>query len=285
MRLLVPSQPLLRYNKRVVPKVTVVVPVYCSTREHEGFLRETLESVAAQTFRDFETLIVDDRSPIDIAPLLSSIEGLPELRIVRNDPNLGHAESRNLGVREARGELIAFLDHDDIWLPEKLRRQIEALEANPDAAMVFCDVDVFGTRADRFDIDQSIIPERPSFFWFASRRNLTVTATAVMVRKQAMLDIGLFDSRYSTCDDFDAWLKILMNAPVVHIAEKLAGYRLHDSNVNYTVDSLNDNKLLTALIWRYWKTAPVGLRVRLLPKLARKLIGRVYFAVRRHRTV
>ena len=287
-----------------MPKVTVVVPVYCSSDEHAGFLRETLQSIAAQTFRDFETVIVDDCSPREIALLVESTllardlqstlardlqsrakqNPLPDTRIIRNERNMGHAESRNVGIRAARGELIAFCDHDDVWLPEKLRRQVEALEANPDAAMVFCDVEVFGPRANRLSIDQSIIPERPSFYWFASRRNFTITATAVMARRQAMLDIGLFDSRYSTCDDFDAWLKILMKAPVVHLPERLARYRLHESNVNYAVDSLNDNRLLTALIWRYWKTAPIGLRFRLLPRLARKLIGRLYFSVRGYRS-
>ncbi len=98
-----------------------------------------------------------------------------------------------------------------------------------------------------------------------------------------MIDIGLFDPRYSTCDDFDAWLKLLINAPVVHIPEKLARYRLHSSNVNYSVDRLNDNRLLTALIWRYWQGAGPIERLRLLPRLARKLAGRIYFTFRRFR--
>ena len=268
-----------------MPKVTVVVPVYCSSDEHEGFLRETLQSIAAQTSRDFETVIVDDCSPVEIAALVESIDGLSGLRIIRNATNIGHARSRNAGIHEASGELIAFCDHDDLWLPDKLRRQIETFEANPDALMVFCDVEVFGPRANRLNIDQSIIPERPSFYWFVSHGNFTITASAVMARKQAMIDIGLFDSRYSTCDDFDAWLRVLINGPVVHLAERLARYRLHESNVNYGVDRLNDNRLLTALIWRYWKTAPAGLRLRLLPRLARKLIGRLYFSLRRYRTL
>jgi hypothetical protein len=132
-------------------------------------------------------------------------------------------------------------------------------------------------------LDQSIIPERPSFYWFVSHGNYTISATAVMVKADAMRDIGLFDSRYSTCDDFDAWLKALMLAPVVHIPEKLARYRLHSLNVNYAVDRLNDNRLLTALIWRYWRTARVGEKARLLPRLARKYAGRAYFTLFRHR--
>ena len=260
--------------------VSVVVPVYCHTEDHERYLAEALRSVAAQTFRDFELVVVDDVSPIDIVPLVEAVDSLPRTRVVRNAGNLGHAESRNAGVRVSEGELIAFLDHDDVWLPEKLERQIAALRANEDAAMVFCDVEMLGSHASRLKIDQSIIPDRPTFCWFVSHGNYTVSATAVLVKKQALLDIGLFDSRYSTCDDFDAWLKILMNAPVVHIAERLAKYRLHSYNVNYSVDRLNDNRLLTGLIRRYWQTAPVGDKLRLLPRLARKYLGRIYFTLR-----
>lgn len=265
------------------PCISVVVPVYCGTEDHRRFLTEALESVAAQTFRDFEVVIVDDVSPMDIVPIVEEVGNLPSIRILRNTINMGHAETRNAGVRAARADLIAFLDHDDIWLPEKLQRQADVLRANPDAAAVFCDVETFGPHKDRLSIDQSIIPERPGFYWFVAHGNFTITATAVLVKKQAMLDIGPFDSRYSTCDDFDAWLKILMTAPIVHMPEKLARYRLHSFNVNYSVDRLNDNRLLTALILRYYRTAPMGDKLKLIPRIARKLLGRAYFMVRRYR--
>lgn len=265
------------------PRISVVIPVYCHTDEHEQFLAEALRSVAGQTFRDFEVIIVDDSSPRDITPIVESAPDLPRVRILRSSANLGHAQARNAGVRAARAEVVAFLDHDDLWLPDKLGRQLAALLANPDAAMVFCDVDMFGPHADRLNIDQRIIPERPSFYWFVCHGNFTVTASAVLVRKSTLDEIGLFDSRYSTCDDFDAWLKILMNAPVVHLPEALARYRLHAYNVNYSVDRLNDNRLLTALIWRYWIGASTAEKLLLLPRLGRKLVGRVYFMVKRYR--
>ena len=267
------------------PRVTVVIPVYCAGPEHERFLAEALESVAAQDFRGFEVVIVDDVSPRDIVPIVEAVPNLPRTVIVRNAVNLGHAESRNIGIRAAESDLIAFLDHDDLWLPGKLTRQLAALDANPDAAMVFCAMERFGPCADRLRIDQSIIPARPGFYWFVAHGNYTISASAVLVRKQAMLDIDLFDSRYSTCDDFDAWLKILMRSPVVHLPETLARYRLHAANVNYGVDRLNDNRLLTALIWRYYQSASPAEKLRLLPRLARKIVGRAYFTVRRYRRV
>lgn len=260
-----------------------MIPVYCGTDVHEQFLREALESVAAQTYRNFELLIVDDLSPRDIAPIVDSISGLENVCIIRNVVNVGHAESRNTGIRAASGEYVAFLDHDDVWLPDKLARQVEVLEANSDAAMVFCDMIVFGEHAGRLRIDQRVIPERPTFYWFVAHGNYTISASAVLIKKRALLDIGLFDSRYSTCDDFDAWLKVLMRAPIVHIPESLAKYRLHNLNVNYGVDRLNDNRLLTLLIWQYWRIAPLSDKIRLLPRLGRKYIGRAYFTFCRFR--
>jgi glycosyltransferase involved in cell wall biosynthesis len=265
------------------PRVSVVIPVFCGSPEHEQFLTEALESVAAQDFRGFEVVIVDDVSPRDIVPIVEAVPNLPRTVILRNAANVGHAESRNIGVRAAGADLIAFLDHDDLWLPTKLSRQLAVSEANPDAAMVFCDMERFGPYADRLRIDQSIIPDRPSVYWFVCHGNYTISASAVLVRKQAMLDIDLFDSRYSTCDDFDGWLKILMRSPIVHLPETLARYRLHAANVNYGVDRLNDNRLLTALIWRYYQSAPPAEKLRLLPRLARKMVGRAYFTLRRYR--
>lgn len=265
------------------PRVSVIMPVYCHTDDHRAYLEEAVVSVASQTYRDFEVILVDDVSPIDIQPLVNSINGLPNLRIIRNERNARHAESRNIGARAAAGELIAFIDHDDIWMPDKLARQVEALDANPDAAMVFCKMVTFGPNKDRLSINQEIIPERPGFYWFVAHGNYTISASAVMLKKQALMDIGLFDSRYSTCDDFDAWLKILMRAPIVFLPEDLAKYRLYAGNVNYSGDRLNDNKLLTSLIWRYWAIAPVGDKLRLMPRIMRKYIGRLYFTMFRYR--
>lgn len=257
-----------------------MIPVYCATPDHERFLREALESVAAQTYRDFEVVIVDDRSPINPTAVIEAIDGLPKTLLLRNAANLGHAESRNVGIRASSGDFVAFLDHDDLWAPEKLERQVEVLDHYADAAMVFCDVEISGPCAEGTYVDQRTIPERPGLVWFVSRPNSIITASSVMVRQRAMLDIGLFDSRYSTCDDFDAWIKILARGPIVHLPQTLATYRLHEHNVNYAVNSLRDNRLLTALIFSIWKSAPIGEKIALLPAIVRKMVGRVYFSVR-----
>lgn len=264
-----------------VPTVSIVVPVYCRTEAHKGFLVETLESAAAQTLKNIELVIVDDASPTDPVRAIESVRNLPLTRLLRNTVNLGHAESRNIGIRAAEGELIAFLDHDDLWLPEKLERQVRALQENPDAAMCYCNVEIIGSHPPNLYVDQRAIPDRPSIVWFLTHGNSVITASSALVRKQAMLDIGLFDTRYTSCDDYDAWIKILMRWPIVHLPETLAKYRLHEDNVNYSVDRLNDNRLLTNLILSYWRAAPVSDKLALLPLLVRKFAGRAIYTVAR----
>ncbi len=261
----------------------MIIPVYCATIEQEAFLREALASVAAQTHRDFEVILVDDVSPRDIRPLVESTVGLSDVRIIRNATNQGHARSRNAGIEASQTELLAFLDHDDIWKADKLERQIQKLDASPDAAMVFCGVEIFGPCAGRLSIDQSKIPERPSVFWFCYHGNHVITATAALVRKSALIEIGMFDPRYSTSDDFDAWLKILELHPIIYMPDKLARYRLHSQNANYGVDRWNDSTLLFSVFISYWKKAPLLIKVGLIPKLAKKLIGKVYYSMYRHR--
>ncbi len=265
------------------PRVSVVIPVYCASQEHRTYLAEALRSAAAQTYRDFEVVVVDDCSPIDPSAIVEDTDCLPQIGYIAHERNLGHAESRNTGVRAARGELIALLDHDDVWLPEKLELQVEALDSKPEAAMVFCDVEITDPARAHIYVDQRTIPPSPELPWFVSRPNCVITVSSVLVKKQALVDIGLFDSRYSTCDDFDAWIKILSRAPIIHLPRTLAKYRLHSRNANYAVDSLNDNKLLTALLLKVWSSAPLRLKFALLPAIARKLAGRVYFGVKSRR--
>lgn len=260
--------------------VSVIIPVYCASEEHEKFLSEALSSVTVQTFRDFEVIIVDDVSPRDISPIISSIKGLPELRVIRNEKNLRHAKCRNLGIEEARGELIAFLDHDDLWDPEKLEKQVAALKADDNAAMVFCGVRKIGPAAHLLKIDQTLLPKHPDFEWFMRHGNYVITATSVMVRRSALSDIGLFDPRYTTSDDLDAWLKIVLRWPIAYMKQDLASYRLHSANVNYGVDRLNDTRLLFSHYLAYFRKAPLTRKLRLLKPMARKIAGQIYFRLR-----
>ena len=115
-------------------KVTVVIPVYNGGR----YLRESIDSVLAQTFHDYEIVCVDDGSTDD-SPVLLQEYG-QRLRVVRQE-NSGQSAARNVGVKLARGEYIAFLDQDDVWYPSKVQNQVAVLDAEPDVVLVHCNFD------------------------------------------------------------------------------------------------------------------------------------------------
>jgi len=124
------------------PLVSVVIPAYnCAP-----FIGESLDSVYRQTYRNWEVIVIDDGSTDETRAILAPHTG--RIRYFYQE-NRGTAAARNAGVRQARGELIAFLDNDDIWLPEKLERQVQVMQGSPECGLVFTDGIMFmadGTR-------------------------------------------------------------------------------------------------------------------------------------------
>ena len=124
-----------------MPRVSILTPLYKSREEH---LRETIESVLAQTFQDFELLLLND-SPDDDARLRSIVAEYQDARIryMCNAENLGISASRNKLIEAASGDYLAVLDHDDLMLPERLRLQVEYLDAHPDVGVVGSMIEYF----------------------------------------------------------------------------------------------------------------------------------------------
>jgi glycosyltransferase involved in cell wall biosynthesis len=114
------------------PLISVIVPAYNTSRT----IAETLDSVLAQTFEDYEVVVVDDGSPDDVAELVA--RSYPQVRLVRQE-NRGLAGARNTGIKEAKGEYVAFLDSDDVWLPRKLELQVEQIKTHPEADVFYAD--------------------------------------------------------------------------------------------------------------------------------------------------
>ncbi|MCZ6541357.1 MAG: glycosyltransferase family A protein, partial [Nitrospinae bacterium] len=114
------------------PAVSVVIPTF----NRAWCLAETLRSVARQTFRDFETIVVDDGSTDDTPDLLCRF---PEVRVHRWEDNRGVSAARNRGIEMARGEWVCFLDSDDRWVPGKLQAQVEWMQAHPECPACYTD--------------------------------------------------------------------------------------------------------------------------------------------------
>lgn len=208
--------------------VSVVVPNYNCGR----FLAEALESVLAQTYPAVEVIVVDDGSTDDSAEVLARYDG--RVRVLRQ-PNQGVSAARNYGIRESRGEFVAFLDADDLWHPEKLAKQVPLFAAEA-VGLVYCAVEY---------IDES---GRTLGTNFTGRRGRVLKSIALLqgtivlaggstavVRRSCFDRAGCFDRRVSTAADWDMWRRVACHYEIDVVREPLMRYRLRPSSMHRNV--------------------------------------------------
>lgn len=220
-----------------MPEVSVVIPAYNAQRT----LGKTLESVFSQSFDDLEVIVIDDGST-DSTSRIAGSTGDPRVRVVRV-ANGGVARARSLGIHEARGEFISFLDADDIWRPSKLARQVTLLRARPEVGMCF-------TAAVRVDDDMrrlEEIPAREQEDYCAALLLKSViisgSCSSGMVRRAVALNIGGFDSSFSQCADWDFWLRLSRVTDFAPIREPLVLYRTSGGNMSRNIALLERDTL------------------------------------------
>jgi len=184
------------------PLVSVVIPAYKAASR----IRETLDSVYAQTYPNFEIVLVNDGSP-DTEELEEAIRGYDQRLIYIKQENKGPSAARNAAIRTAHGQYIACLDSDDIYLPEHLARLLSHIERNgltlaySDCYFMRDGVHV-GTSFEREPQDPPVTFEK------LLTEDCCISTSAMMASRQAMIDAGLFDESYRRCEDFDLWLRM-----------------------------------------------------------------------------
>lgn len=214
----------------MTPKVSVVIPAYNAER----FLGVTLESLRRQTFRDFETVVVDDGSTDGTGRVAGAF---PEVRLLRQ-ANAGVAAARNAGVRETRSEWVAFLDADDLWMPGKLAEQIEAA-AGSEAGAVFCDLQIIGLLGEE-------IPQPPPVTVSLEMEALLLheesipqaTSSTVLVRRSILEAVGGYDETLATMADWDLLIRLRRRTTFAHVPRKLAAYRRYPGTMSRSVPML-----------------------------------------------
>jgi glycosyltransferase involved in cell wall biosynthesis len=234
------------------PLVSVIIPTY-----NRGWIvQEAIDSVLDQDFRDFELIVVDDGSDDNTREMLSAYG--KAITILRQ-PNRGVSAARNRGIAEAAGQLIAFLDSDDLWLPGKLASQVKFFEENADA-VVNQTQEIWVRNGVRVNPKK----RHHKFSGMIFERSLAlclVSPSAVMIKKGLFDDVGLFDEQLPACEDYDLWLRISCRYPVHLIDHPLIIKRGgHDDQLSkaagldkYRIQSLIkiiDSDLLTAQQYR-----------------------------------
>lgn len=205
------------------PLVSVVVPAYNAERT----LVATLESVLAQTLQDLEVIVVDDGSTDRTGALGAEILD-PRVQVITK-PNSGASAARNAGVAAAKGTYVAFLDADDLWLPEKLQKQIAFLEANPSVRAVQTGVYMVD---DKLEI-QSARPCSPwgdALFDVLMFKNLPAFPSSVVFERLGLEEIGGWDESLVILEDWNLAIEAARYCNLESIAEPLVLYRVHPGN-------------------------------------------------------
>ncbi len=208
------------------PKVSVIVPVYNA----EKFLGETVESILEQTYQDFEIIIVNDGSTDKSAEIIKSLDD--ERIICIYQKNQGVSAARNKAILQSRGEYIALLDHDDLWLPEKLEKQIPVLDGNSEVGLVYSDcycVDIKEKVIER--AFEQTKPFRGAVLPELFLSNFIPCLTAV-IRKTVFEKAGLFDPKFTIAEEYDFFLRAAKNCKIEYVDLPLAKYRVHEGNIS-----------------------------------------------------
>ena len=254
-----------------LPTVSVVVPTH--NRAH--LIGETLRSILTQTLQDFEVIVVDNGSTDGTDRVVAALAD-PRIRYHWQEDSGLPANSRNVGIRMARGRYIAFLDSDDLWLPRKLALQVEFMEAHPEVAFTCTNAVAF---------DGNGIHGRLNKVTLAGRRTARhlllgnfITTLTVMVRRSCLEVVGLFneDPALRTVEDFELWLRLAARFPVAYLPEVTARHRLHEGglvNVNWVANLERAIPMLKGVV----PSLPLS------PREAALLVGSYYRRLARER--
>jgi glycosyltransferase involved in cell wall biosynthesis len=212
-----------------LPIVTVIITTY----NRAGSISEAVDSVLAQTFTDFELLVVDNGSTDNTREVIGRFKDDRVKYIYNETPSGSCAMPRNIGARTAAGQYIAFLDDDDIWYPKKLEICVERLNDDRGAVLVCHSNNV--VKDGKKILERRFGPWSEDMYERLIYDGNFLAPTAVVIRKQTLLDLGGFstDEKYLSCDDYEFWIRLAGTGARFHfIDEALGEFRITGNNAS-----------------------------------------------------
>lgn len=224
------------------PLVSAIIPNY----NYGHFLAQTVDSVLAQTYKNVEIIVVDDGSTDDSARVL---DGYGEKIRWFRQANEGVSEARNRGVAESRGEILAFLDSDDIWLPEKIEKQVEIFQSDALVGLVHCGCVDFDNDGRLLEEHLEGLSGNVAEEMIRYRRAVILGGgSAVAVRRRVFDEIGGFDPSLSPAEDWEFYFQAMRRHKVGFVPEILMKYRRHGGN-----NHMNIKRMERAIVGAYDK--------------------------------
>lgn len=216
----------------MAPRVSVLIPTYNCGR----FLGQAIDSVLAQTFTDHEIIVVDDGSTDDTA---SVVARYPQVKYIQRE-HCGVSPARNAAIAAATGEIVVFLDADDLWLPEKLEKQVAYLDENPDCMLVF-------TKAENFYQDEKTEQGvRQQELFNSSLERCIITCA---IRRSVFEKYGVFRTDYPHGEDTQFMFRLSISGLSLDhcLPEALYQRRIHDSNISLTHESAGPDRVMAIM--------------------------------------
>jgi glycosyltransferase involved in cell wall biosynthesis len=205
--------------------VSAIIPAYNA----ELYLAKAIESALAQTFRNFEIIVVNDGSTDNTAQIAHQFKD--DVQYVYQS-NQGLAAARNTGIRHAKSQIIALLDADDLWDPEFLQVMVELFEKHPDAAAVYCGFKYIDAQGNIVGKPSLRVVSPELFHRTQVMQGNWLSACAVLFRKSIAEEVGLFDESLRALEDQDLWIRLSANHAFIGVPVPLVKYRQHGSNMS-----------------------------------------------------
>lgn len=211
----------------MAPKVSVLMPVY----NGDNYLEETLKSVLAQSFTDFEFVVIDDGSKDNTWKILSEYANKDRrIKLFQNQVNIGLIKSLNKGLKLAKGEYIARQDADDISFAKRFERQVEVLDEQKNVALVSCDIEIIDSKKNTLGyIQRSCQPTLVT--WHLIFYNKIAGHSQVMFRRQQVLNLGGYSGVNQYSEDYELWSRLAAVGEVMILPEILLQQRFHDMSL------------------------------------------------------
>ena len=230
-----------------MPLVSVVIPTYNAERTFQ----ETIYSVQNQTFSNIEIIIINDGST---DRTLDIIQNIKDARVkVFSYKNGGLPTARNRGIAQATGEFISFIDADDLWTTDKLERQLAALETHPEAAVAYSWTQTIDDQGHWLHQYHSVFFEGDVYAEILVN-NFVSNGSNVLVRKEAILSVGEFDSTLKSCEDWDFYIRLAAKYHFVVVPDWQILYRQSSTAMSSNVEVMKTAAL--AVILKAYKSAP-----------------------------
>lgn len=256
-----------------LPLVSIILPAYnCA-----AFLPHSIGSILAQTYNSYEIIVIDDGSTDNTKEVLEPFS--QRIKYIQFEQNRGLPIARNAGIRSAQGKYIAFIDADDLWLPEKLQTDVGYFQQHPEVSMVFSkhiNIDDRGCELNGSTKKQ--LPSGNIFIQLFYEQNFIISSS-VVVRKEVFETTGLFDEQLVNCQDWDMWLRIAFHFKVAGINTPLVKYRHNPHSLSKNRNNvLKYQKIVIDKIYNKFKNSENSIT----EKLYKKRLASHYAKIGRH---